>query len=45
MGDVVELVDVVAGAVEEDADAAVGDLADAGADALAPAFVAGRFGL
>ena len=45
VGEVVELVDVVAAAVQDHADAAVGHLADAGADALAPALVAGRFRL
>ena len=43
--EVVELVNVVAAAVEDHADAAVGHLADAAAHALAPAFVAGRFGI
>ena len=42
---VVELVDVLAAAVEDHADAAVGHLPNAGADALSPAFVAGRFGI
>ena len=45
MREVVELVDVVAAAVQQDADAAVGRLADAGAHALSPALVAGRFRL
>ena len=45
VGQVIELVDVVAAAVEHDADAAACRLADAGADALAQAFIAGRFRL
>ena len=43
--EIVELVGVFAAAVEDHADAAVGHLPDAGADALAPALVAGRFGI
>ena len=45
MGEVVELVGVFAAAVEDHADAAAGNLPQPAADALAPAFVAGRFGI
>jgi len=45
MRKIVEFVDAVAATVEQHADAAAGDLADAGADALAKTFVAGVSGL
>ena len=45
VGEVVELVDVVAAAVEQHADAAVGRLSNARPHALAEALVAGRFRL
>ena len=42
---IVELIDVMAAAVQEHADSAVGRLSDAPAHALAEALVAGRFRL
>ena len=43
MGDVVVFILVIAAAIEDDADPTVGDLANAGANSLAPAFVARCF--